>query len=151
MNFTIANIVLDQDFTSQDEVFKFLSNLAYQQNAVKNSRAYYQALVQREKESTTGFEAGFAIPHGISKKILLPSIFFVRISGTGVEWKAMDDKPAKYIFALAIPQKKVASIHIDLLSKIAVAIMDKDFQEIIIKAQSKEQVYAAINQKIMDK
>jgi Phosphotransferase system mannitol/fructose-specific IIA domain (Ntr-type) len=52
-----------------------------------------------------------------------------------LEWHALDEKPVKYVFLLAIPQKG-SSEHLKLLSQLAETLMDDDVRQDLVKSIS---------------
>jgi len=77
-------VIFDTDASSQKEVFSKIADLAKQLNFIHKEKKLIKAFKKREKESTTGFGDGFAIPHARTKDILKPGVFFVRLN-QGVE------------------------------------------------------------------
>ncbi len=136
-------IVFDVDASSQKEVFSKIADLAKQQNFIHKEKKLIKAFKKREKESTTGFGDGFAIPHARTKDILKPGVFFIRLN-QGVEWNALDGNPVKIVIALIVPTDKAADTHLDLLSKIAQKIVKPDIQKVLSDSKDPKQVIKAL-------
>lgn len=132
-------VVLDIDASSQKEVFSKIADLAKQLNFIHKEKKLIKAFKKREKEDTTGFGDGFAIPHARSKDILKAGVFFVRLN-EGVEWRALDSNPVKIIIALIVPIDKAADTHLDLLSKIAQKIVKPEVQKILSDSKNSQQI-----------
>lgn len=103
----------------------------------------------REKESSTGLEDRFAIPHARTNSIIKPSILFIKFK-QGIDWTSLDKKLTHYAFVLLIP-KNVSSIHLDILSKISSALMDQDFIKKIKETEPKDVLYKEINKFLENK
>lgn len=83
---------------------------------------------KREALSTTGFENGFAIPHGKSTHLHKPFIVLIK-TDQKIEWDSLDGQPVSIIFMLIVPKEKGDDIHLKLLSKLSYHLMDKAVQE----------------------
>lgn len=136
-------VIFDTDASSQKEVFSKIADLAKQLNFIHKEKKLIKAFKKREKESTTGFGDGFAIPHARTKDILKPGVFFVRLN-QGVEWDALDGNPVKIVIALIVPTNKAADTHLDLLSKIAQKIVKPDIQKVLSDSKDPKQVIKAL-------
>ncbi|MBM7598914.1 fructose-specific phosphotransferase system IIA component [Virgibacillus halotolerans] len=146
--FKIENIVFDSTAKAKIDALKFIASFAEKEGIVKSSKAYYKGLKKRESEVTTGFKDGIAIPHCKHKTVLKPSLMVVKFSNT-VEWDSMDGKPVQITFALAIPEGENQA-HLKLLSSISRALIDEEFTEAILNAETESEMYAIIQEK-MDK
>lgn len=136
-------VIFDTDASSQKEVFSKIADLAKQLNFIHKEKKLIKAFKKREKESTTGFGDGFAIPHARTKDILKPGVFFLRLN-QGVEWDALDGNPVKIVIALIVPTDKAADTHLDLLSKIAQKIVKPDIQKVLSDSKDPKQVIKAL-------
>ncbi|MDQ7982640.1 MAG: PTS sugar transporter subunit IIA [Spiroplasma sp.] len=132
-------VVLDSDASDQKEVFAKIAELAKQHGFIKKEKKLIKAFKKREKESTTGFGDGFAIPHARTKDITKAGVFFVRLNN-GVEWKALDGNPVNIIIALVVPMDKAADVHLDLLSKIAQKIIKPEVQKTLSTSKDTKQI-----------
>ncbi|MGL5357465.1 MAG: PTS fructose transporter subunit IIABC [Metamycoplasmataceae bacterium] len=125
----ILKIFFDNESRNKKEALIFLSNKAVELNIIskKHLSNLITAFENREKESTTGFEEGFAIPHARISGITKPAIIFLKTEDI-LDWQSMDDEPIRYIFALLIPEKNENNLHIEYLSKLATLLMQPDFK-----------------------
>lgn len=98
----------------------------------------------REEESTTGIGDGIAIPHGKSRAVTKPGLSAMVIKG-GVDFDALDGAPVTLLFLIAAPDTK-ENVHLDVLSRLAVMLMDQDFTERLKNAASPEEFLQIIDQ-----
>ena len=63
------SIFLNENLTSQEEVFHFIAQKAVVLGVSADENAVYNGLVEREQQGTTGMMDGFAIPHAKSSAI----------------------------------------------------------------------------------
>ncbi|ASZ09414.1 PTS fructose transporter subunit IIB [Mesoplasma chauliocola] len=122
------NIFINLDLNTQAEVFEYIANKAYELKYTSNEKALIKGFKQREKQSTTGFEDGFAIPHARIKEITQPSIFYIKLKNK-IDWKSLDGKGTNVILALLIPDTPSGEEHLKMLSSLAVKIMDEEIKK----------------------
>lgn len=128
--FSKANILFDNESTTQDESFKKIAQFVVQQGYSDSPDSFYVGLKNRETESTTGFKDGIAIPHSNDDSVQKPGLFLIKLA-QGIEWQALDGKSIKVAFVLSIP-KNGSTEHLKLLSKIARKLMDDEFRNTIL-------------------
>lgn len=126
------NVFLDVELSTRNDVLEYISSKAVELNIYSNKDDLLLGFLSREKEASTGFEDGFAIPHSKVKGIQEPSIICVRLKN-GVDWESLDKKPTNIAIALIIPDKANED-HINLLSSIAIKLMNKNTRESLKKA-----------------
>ncbi|HLS09616.1 PTS sugar transporter subunit IIA [Lentibacillus sp.] len=144
--FNMNNIVFDSSVKTKDEALNYIAAFAEQQGVVKSPKAYYKGLKKREKEVTTGFKDGVAIPHCKHKTVISPSLMLVKFSNP-VEWESMDGKAVEVAFALAIPDGK-NNEHLKLLSTLSRALIDEQFTQSILTADIEKDLYYIIQNKL---
>ena len=106
--------------------------------------AYRRQVYAREEESTTGIGEGIAIPHGKCDAVKTPGLAAMVIPG-GVDFEALDDEPVDLIFLIAAPNTK-DNIHLDVLSKLSMMMMDEDFSRRLREAASVEEFLQIVDQ-----
>jgi PTS system fructose-specific IIA component len=104
-----------------------------------------QGLKDREKEGTTGFLDGFAIPHTKNATIQRPGII-VQMMENGVEWNSMDGQPVNIAIALLIPESEAGTTHLNYLSKIAKMLMHEEIRKQLMDAQSEQEIFDILSQ-----
>jgi PTS system fructose-specific IIA component len=122
-----SHVFLDNPATNVDEALDFISEKAVELGIADDKQATLDAFKAREAEGTTGMMEGFAIPHAKGDAIKKVAVMVVKFSGD-VEWETMDKKPIKVAIALLVPGGEVAATHLQLLSKVAVMLMDESFR-----------------------
>ena len=147
--FNLENIILGKITKDRNDVFDLIADEAILLKIIlkSNRQKLVKAFINRENESTTGFEDGFAIPHARIKEIKRPAIFVIR-SNTPIKWKSMDGNPIKIAIALLIPEDKSSTLHMDILSKVATLLLDNEFRKNMLSLQTKEEIYDYLNLKI---
>ncbi len=97
----------------------------------------------REEESTTGIGEGIAIPHGKCDAVNKPGLAALVVKD-GVDFDALDGEPVTLIFLIAAPNTK-DNVHLDVLSKLSVLMMDEDFSNSLRSAASIDEFLAIID------
>ncbi len=104
---------------------------------LKDKEAYKKLVYAREEESTTGVGEGIAIPHGKGDCVEQPGLAAMVIKD-GVEYEALDDEPVNILFLIAAPDTE-DNVHLDVLSKLSMMLMDEDFRKNLIEAKSEDE------------
>jgi PTS system nitrogen regulatory IIA component len=102
-------------------------------------------LLEREKLGSTGIGDGVAIPHGKLVNLEELIVSFGR-SKEGVEFDAMDGKPAHIFFLLMAPEDTTGK-HLKALAKISKMLKDSTFRKKLLEAKSKDELYMIIADK----
>lgn len=105
---------------------------------------FYKALVfSREKEGSTGVGNGIAIPHAKCSSVKKASLAAMVIKN-GVDFDSLDSRPVKLLFLIAAPDTK-ENIHLDVLGRLSVLLMDESFINRLLRASSKEEFLEIID------
>lgn len=104
---------------------------------------YREQVYAREEESTTGIGEGIAIPHGKCDVVKAPGLAAMVIKN-GVEYESLDGEPVTLLFLIAAPNTK-DNVHLDVLSKLSVMLMDENFTTSLRNAKSVEEFLQIID------
>ena len=104
---------------------------------------YRAQVYAREEESTTGIGEGIAIPHGKCDAVKAPGLAAMVIKN-GVEYESLDGEPVTLLFLIAAPNTK-DNIHLDVLSKLSVMLMDENFTTSLRNAKSVDEFLQIID------
>ena len=137
--FSEDHIYIDESSTTQDEAFKFIASIAKKHGYVKSEEDFYHGLQKREKEATTGFNDGIAIPHSKNSTVISPGVFLIKFKNP-IEWDSLDGKKITTAFALTIPEDG-AENHLKILSTIAKELIDDNFRNTVIKETDSQKLY----------
>lgn len=95
---------------------------------------YRKGVFAREEEGTTGIGIGIAIPHCKSDAVTKAGLAAMVVKD-GVDFESLDGTPAKIIFLIAAPNTE-DNVHLQVLSKLSVMLMDEQFTNSLINAGS---------------
>ncbi len=104
---------------------------------------YRAQVYAREEESTTGIGEGIAIPHGKCDAVKTPGLAAMVIKN-GVDYDSLDGEPVTLLILIAAPNTK-DNVHLDVLSKLSVMLMDENFTTSLRNAKSVEEFLQIID------
>ena len=111
---------------------------------LSDKEAYRKQVYAREAESTTGVGEGIAIPHGKCDGVKAPGLAAMVVKD-GVDFDAMDGDPVSLIFLIAAPNTK-DNIHLDVLSKLSVLLMNEDFTAALKNAKTVDEFIRIVDE-----
>ena len=137
------SIRLDGVSSTKKETIRAMADLMEKSGKISDKNAYVEGLIKREEESTTAVGEGIAIPHYKGSAVTKPGLAAMVIKN-GTDFDSIDGEPVKLIFAIAAPDTK-ENVHLDVLSKLSVLLMDEDFSQKLINAKSVEEFISIID------
>ena len=137
------SIRLDGAPANKKEALDQMVELMAKSGKINDIEAYRQLVYAREEESTTGVGEGIAIPHGKGDAVDAPGLAAMVVP-KGVEFESLDGEAVNLIFLIAAPNTK-DNVHLDVLSKLSMLMMNETFSENLRSAQSVDEFLAVIN------
>ena len=131
------SICLNGAAADKKDVLNQMVDLMAKSGKVSDKENYLASVFAREEEGTTGVGDGIAIPHGRCTGVNKPGLAAM-VLPQGVEYEALDDEPVNLIFLIAAPEG-AGNVHITILSKLSMMLMDDTFTESLRKAKSVEE------------
>ncbi len=131
------SISLNGSPSGKKEALDQMVDLMAKSGKINDKEAYRKQVYAREEESTTGIGEGIAIPHGKCSAVTKPGLAAMVVK-QGVDFDALDGEPVTLIFLIAAPNTE-DNIHLDVLSKLSVLLMDEEFTENLRNAKSVEE------------
>jgi len=107
-----------------------------------NHEEMVRVLLERERLGSTGIGGGIAIPHGKLKSLDSLLVGFGR-SHKGVDFEAIDGKPAHLFFLLMAPENSTGA-HLQMLARISRLLKDSTFRQRLMTAGDRHEIYMAI-------
>ncbi len=137
------SICLNGAATDKKDVLNQMVDLMAKSGKVSDKDNYLAAVFAREEEGTTGVGDGIAIPHGRCAGVSKPGLAAM-VLPAGVEYEALDDEPVNLIFLIAAPEG-AGNVHITILSKLSMMLMDDAFTASLRGAKSVEEFLEIID------
>ncbi len=122
---------------SKQEALDQMVDLMIQSGKINDREAYRQEVYRREEESTTGIGEGIAIPHGKGPFVDRPGLAAMVVKN-GVDFDSLDGEPVHLIFLIAAPNTE-DNVHLDVLSKLSMLLMDETFAANLKNASTVEE------------
>ena len=110
---------------------------------INDVETYRKGVYAREEESTTGIGEGIAIPHCKSDAVDRPGLAAM-VLPDGVDFDSLDGEKVDLIFLIAAPNTK-ENVHLDVLSKLSVLLMDEEFTKNLRNAKTVEEFLSIID------
>ena len=137
------SILLDASPKSKSEALDQIVDLMVKSEKINDKEAYRKQVYAREEESTTGIGEGIAIPHGKCDAVTKPGLAAMVVKD-GVDFDSLDGEPVTLMFLIAASNTE-DNIHLDVLSKLSVLLMNEEFTESLRNAKTVEEFMNIIN------
>ena len=137
------SILLNASPKSKNEALDQIVDLMVKSEKINDKEAYRKQVYAREEESTTGIGEGIAIPHGKCDAVTKPGLAAMVVKD-GVDFDSLDGEPVTLMFLIAAPNTE-DNIHLDVLSKLSVLLMNEEFTESLRNAKTVEEFMNIIN------
>lgn len=128
---------------SKEEALNEAIALMAESGKINDTEGYRRQVFAREEESTTGVGEGIAIPHGKCAAVKRPGLAAMVIKD-GVDFESLDGEPVTLLFLIAAPDTK-DNVHLDVLSKLSMMLMDEEFTKNLRNASTAEEFLEIID------
>ncbi len=142
--FSEEAVKLDLEGSVKDDILKELIGLL--QLGEKDEGMLFKMLKRRENLGSTGIGRGIAIPHCRSLVVNKLRVAFGR-KRSGVDFKAIDDKPVQFFFLIVAPPLEVSNQYLPVLGKIAQFSKEADVPERLLGLTDPAQFMALLEEK----
>lgn len=127
------SIAIGKKLRNKNTAIDQLVELLAKSGNLKDKGKFKQAILEREKLSTTGIGEGIAIPHGKSNAVKRAALAAMVVP-EGVDFESADGQDAHLLFMIAVPENG-ADLHLEVLERLAAMLMDEDFRKKLIEAK----------------
>jgi PTS system nitrogen regulatory IIA component len=135
------SIISELNATDKKGVLEKLTDPVAKASGV-NQEEMIRVLLERERLGSTGIGGGIAIPHGKLKSLASLLVGFGR-SHKGVDFEALDGKPAHLFFLLVAPENS-SGAHLRMLARISRLLKDSTFKQRLMTAVDRRDLYTVI-------
>ena len=133
----VRSISLNAAPADKSQTLDAAVSLMTRSGKINDEEAYRKQVYAREEESTTGIGEGIAIPHGKCDAVEKPGLVAMVIPG-GVDFDSLDGEPITLLFLIAAPNTE-DNVHLDVLSKLSMMLMDEKFTKSLRAAKTPEE------------
>ena len=120
-------IFLDIDQEDKYTLINFLANGMLNANKISNLEEYVESVLERERLVSTSVGNAVAIPHGKSKAVLKPTVYFAKTNKL-VRWGEGEEDLVDLIFMLAVPDDDKSNDHLRILAQLSRKLVDENFR-----------------------
>lgn len=147
----LAAVSIELNGTAKDkeDALNQMVGLMARSGRISDVEIYRKGVYAREEESTTGIGEGIAIPHCKSDAVNAPGLAAMVLKD-GVDFDALDGEKVHLIFLIAAPNTK-DNVHLDVLSRLSVLLMDDDFTKALQNAATVDEFISVIDRAESDK
>lgn len=129
---------------TKKETIETMVELMVKSGNISDAGAYKERVLAREEEGTTGIGEGIAIPHGKTNAVKQAGLAAMVVKD-GVDYDSLDGEPVRLIFLIAAPDTE-DNVHLEVLSRLSMLLMDDRFRENLMKAGTPEEFLSYINE-----
>ena len=140
----VESIDLNGKVNGKNEALDAMVALMAKSGKINDVEKYRKGVYARAEEGTTGIGEGIAIPHCKSDAVSKPGLAAMVIKD-GVDFDALDGGKVDLIFLIAAPNTE-DNVHLDVLSKLSVLLMDENFTHGLRNAKTVEEFLSVIDQ-----
>ena len=137
------SIYLGAKVSSKEETLDRAVALMAESGKIADVDTYRKGVYAREQEGTTGIGEGIAIPHCKSAAVKQAGLAAMVIPD-GVDFDSLDGEPVHLLFLIAAPDT-ADNVHLDVLSKLSVLLMDGDFTNALKSAKTVDEFLSIID------
>ena len=135
-------IELNTSAASKSEAIEKMVSLHQKAGNLNDAEAYTKAILAREEQGSTAIGEGIAVPHAKSESVKTPGLAAITVPA-GVDYGAPDGKASDILFMIAAPLD--GDLHLEILSRLMVMLMDADFCAKLRAAKTPEEYIEIID------
>lgn len=139
------SVLLNADPVTKADAIYTLGELMEKGGNLIDKAEYLAAVFAREESGSTGLGDGIATPHAKSAGVKEAGLAAMVVPH-GVDFEALDGQPSRLFFMIAAPEG-AADTHVEVLSQLAMMVIDPDFKEALIAAPTVERFFELITAK----
>ena len=137
------SIKLGGSAENKQDILNQMVDLMAKSGKISDIDTYRKGVFVREEEGSTGVGDGIAIPHCKSDAVKAPGLAAMTVPA-GVEYDALDGAPVDILFLIAAPNTK-DNVHLDVLSKLSVLLMNEEFTSALKAAKTPDEFLSIID------
>lgn len=141
------SVFIDVDLKTPDDVFRFVGKKAQELEVTSKGAELEAELRKREEALSTGLMDGFAIPHAKTDLVTYPAVLYIRTKDR-VAWKMLEGEGAQHFFVMLVPTRDANTEHLQMLSRIAVCLLEQDSRDKISSIQSSSEMAAYLKKSL---
>lgn len=129
---------------NKEDAIHHLVDLMMKSGNILDRKTYEDCVFKRETTGSTGIGEGVAIPHAKTRAVKKAGLS-VMVAPDGVDFDTLDGEPARLFFLIAAPDTE-ENIHLDVLGRLSVLLMDDAFRQSLMDAKDKDAFFRLIDE-----
>ncbi|TQQ85545.1 PTS fructose transporter subunit IIC [Peptacetobacter hominis] len=146
---SVKGIEINPEVSDKSGAIDKLVDLMEKAGNLNDREEYKKAILAREEICTTGIGDNIAIPHAKTEAVKKAGLAAMVLKD-GVDYDSMDGQPSKLFFMIAAPEGG-NNVHLDVLARLSAMLMDTDFRDRLIAAESVEEFLDIVDKKENEK
>ncbi|MCO7124473.1 fructose PTS transporter subunit IIA [Sporolactobacillus shoreicorticis] len=132
-------IITDAEGSNELDVITLLAQRAKSLGYISEVGQYVEAVQKREKEFSTAFGYGVAIPHGETDAVKSSFLAFCR-PAHDVPWG--ENKTAvNLVFMIGVPKSQKSTLHLKILANLSRKLLDDTFRHAIALCPTSNEIF----------
>lgn len=132
-------IALDLSAYDKEDAIRKVAALLGNATEISDFDLFLKDVFERELLSTTGIGNGIAIPHARTRAVK-EFVIAVGRSSDGVDFGALDNRPANLIFLMGTPKDKGLNSYLRILAHLTRLLQKEDFKKGLLYASSPKEI-----------
>lgn len=126
-------IALDIPGTTKEEIINNLLDVLVKAGKIKDRKAAFEAVMDREKKMSTGMKHGIAIPHGKTDTVQ-DLVACIGVSRNPVDFDSLDHEPCR-IFIMTLSPTDKTGPHLQFLAEVSLLFKSADKRDQILASK----------------
>ena len=140
-HYIMPELMVDVDGTDKMGALRQIMDTIERENLLSDPAAFFEKILEREKDSSTGIGLGVAIPHARVES--LSNIFIaVGRSMKGIDFSTPDGTPVRLIFMIAVNANQAE--YLKIISRISWLVRNEQFRGQLFLSPSVDELYTQL-------
>lgn len=137
------SVCLNASPVSKEAAISSLVDILARSGCINDVNRFREAVLDRERKSSTGLGEGIAIPHAKSHGVTRPGLATMVVP-RGVDFDSVDGEPVHLLFLIASPHQ-ASDAHLDVLARLSTLLIDENFRKSLLAATTVDEYLAVID------
>ena len=122
----------------KEEALAEMVELLKEEDKITDKDKFYQTILEREQEGTTGLGRGVAIPHGKSNVVNYLALVVGR-SKEGIDFNSRDGQPV-HLFFMVADYEGHSPEYLKMVAQLTRNVRQDDYREELLQADSEKEI-----------
>lgn len=131
-------------FCDKEELLGNMVDLLGREAVLEESGPFFECIMARERDMSTGLGRGVAFPHG-RNRVVRSLKCAVYILDKDLDFDSVDERPVRLVFMFAVPEE-MSSGYMNLLGAVSGFLAKWGSIERFLKAENSDEVYGILQE-----